>query len=326
MTVVEDPLISGQKSLRVNVTGYNRAAIIPINLPYTLQNYESISFRINLQSGTDLSNKSVMAYAAGSTSTFVNYGFGNPAGGSNPQMVHLLAGQTESIDFSADSYKNAWTTYTITLTPGASISNLKGNIFIAIGINSQSATYLIDDLTFNIKDDFEPPPPPPPAPTPPSTGAVSSKNYRNMFKELGKTDAEIDAKVQDTWNKLFTSTGETNRIYYPVGSDMAYILDSGNNDVRSEGMSYGMMMAVQMDEKDVFDRLWRWAKTNMYNPTKEGKNQRGYFAWQCNTNGSKKDAGAAPDGEFYFVTSLLFASARWGDGSGILEYRRHAMQ
>jgi oligosaccharide reducing-end xylanase len=325
LTVITDPINAGEKSLRINVTGYNRAAIIPIRLPYTLQSYESISFRINIQSGTDLENKSVMVYAAGSPSTFVNYGFGNPAGGSNPQMENLLAGQTESIDFSA-GHIDTWTTYVITpLDPGAAISNLKGNIFIAIGFNCNNATYLLDDLTFNIRDDFEPPPPPPPAPVPPSVGAVSSKNYRNMFKELGKTDAEIDAKVQDTWNKLFTGS-ETNRIFYPVGTDMAYILDVNNNDVRSEGMSYGMMMAVQMDEQEVFDRLWKWARTNMYNPDKSGKNQRGYFAWQCNRDGSKKDAGAAPDGEFYFVTSLLFASARWGDGTGIFEYRKHAMQ
>lgn len=34
------------------------------------------------------------------------------------------------------------------------------------------------------------------------------------------------------------------RIYHPVGEDMAYIVDTGNIDVRTEGMSYGMMMCT----------------------------------------------------------------------------------
>jgi oligosaccharide reducing-end xylanase len=107
---------------------------------------------------------------------------------------------------------------------------------------------------------------------------------------------------------------------------MAYILDSGNNDVRSEGMSYGMMVCVQLNKKAEFDRLWKWAKTNMYNAVNNGKNSRGYFAWQCGTDGSKKDVNPAPDGEFYFVTALLFASARWGDGTGDFNYGKWARQ
>ncbi|MDR0320433.1 MAG: hypothetical protein LBI28_02935 [Treponema sp.] len=325
VAVVADPINEGQKSLKINITDYNRAAIIPINLPYALQNYQSFSFRINSLGGTDITDKSVMVYAASSESAFLAHGFGNPADSQYAQFAGNLVGQTASVDFSSSTYTNKWTTFTITpLNSGEKISNLKGDIYIAIGINCKNANYLIDDLTFTLKDNFVPPSPQS-KPRPPSTGAVASKNYRNMFKEMGKTDAEINAKVQDTWNKLFTGS-ETNRIYYPVGSDMAYILDSGNNDVRSEGMSYGMMMCVQMDDQDKFDRLWKWAKTYMYNSDKSGKNQRGYFAWQCGTDGSKKDAGAAPDGEFYFVTSLLFASARWGDGEGIFEYRKHAMQ
>ena len=160
---------------------------------------------------------------------------------------------------------------------------------------------------------------------PPSTGAVVSGIYRNMFKERGKGDAEITTKVNNAWNQLFNGTTDQ-KIYYEVAPDMAYILDVNNNDVRSEGMSYGMMMCVQMNDQTKFDRLWKWAKTYMYNPTKDGKNQRGYFAWQCSTSGSKMDAGAAPDGEEYFVTALLFASARWGNGSGIFDYRQQARQ
>jgi len=45
---------------------------------------------------------------------------------------------------------------------------------------------------------------------------------------------------------------------------MGYMEDTGNNDARTEGMSYGMMMCVQMDMKEEFDKLWKWAYTYMY--------------------------------------------------------------
>ena len=37
---------------------------------------------------------------------------------------------------------------------------------------------------------------------------------------------------------------------------LAYITDWANHDVRTEGMSYGMMIAVQMNKKREFDALW----------------------------------------------------------------------
>jgi len=36
-----------------------------------------------------------------------------------------------------------------------------------------------------------------------------------------------------------------------------------HNDVRSEGMSYGMIIAVLLDKQEEFDRLWKWAVQHM---------------------------------------------------------------
>lgn len=164
--------------------------------------------------------------------------------------------------------------------------------------------------------------PEPPAAPVPVGGAAYTGNYRNMFKELGHTEEEINEKVEDAWQKFFYGT-EDERIYYPVGDDMAYIYTADTNDVRSEGMSYGMMICVQMDKQEEFDRLWKWAKTYMCH--KDGE-RKGYFAWQCGTDGSKKDSNPASDGEEYFATALFFASARWGDGDGIYDYRAQAQE
>jgi oligosaccharide reducing-end xylanase len=155
-------------------------------------------------------------------------------------------------------------------------------------------------------------------------GAFATNEYRNLFKEyLGKSDAEVQAKIEAAWNQLFYGDDDNERVYYPAGEDMAYIVDIGNNDVRSEGMSYGMMIAVQLDKKEEFDRLWKWTKTYMYQS--EGPYQ-GYFAWHCTRDGIQLDANPASDGEEWFAMTLFFASARWGDGEGIFDYRAQAQE
>jgi oligosaccharide reducing-end xylanase len=146
--------------------------------------------------------------------------------------------------------------------------------------------------------------------------------YPNLFEDyLGKSYEEIQAKIDAAFNQLFYGDDATERVYYPVGSDMAYISDIANDDVRSEGMSYGMMIAVQMNKKVEFDRLWKWAKTYMYQS--EG-GYKGYFAWHCKTDGTQLAANPASDGEIWFITALFFADGRWGSGEGIYNYRAEA--
>jgi len=344
--VVADPINSGKKSLQISSNGpnsdkgYNQAAVIPVKLPYTVKDYQSFSFRFSLVSGntgTNLDSKQIQVYIAKDKATFKKWAFGNDSSASNQFAANLLGAAPSSAVNFGDTYKNKWTDYSITITnPGDAIKDLTGDLFIAIGINCKTnAVYMFDDLTFTPKSNFVPPPPPPEPPTtapnPPSIGAVSSKNYRNMFKEWGYSEAEIKAKVNTSWNKLFVSGVESGdnaeRIYVETGSDMAYIWTFDSNDVRSEGMSYGMMMCVQMDDQARFNKLWKWARTYMYNETDAGSNSRGYFSWQCSTSGSKMDKGPAPDGEEYFITALLFAHARWGSSSsGINNYAQQARQ
>lgn len=149
-----------------------------------------------------------------------------------------------------------------------------------------------------------------------NNGAFYTGNYRNLLKEMGYSEEEIQGKLETAWHDLFYGDEET-RIYYPVGDDLGYMLDTGNLDVRTEGMSYGMMMAVQMNEKEIFDRLWKWTMTYMYMTTGQ---HAGYFAWSCSPEGAKNAYGPAPDGEEYFALALFFASHRWGDGEEPYNY------
>ena len=145
---------------------------------------------------------------------------------------------------------------------------------------------------------------------------------RNLFRDLlGKSEAELDAKINAAWSHFFAGDKDTQRVYYPVGGDMAYIADIGNGDVRSEGISYGMMLAVQLDKQAEFDRLWKWAHTHMRHAS--GPRQ-GYFAWQCKFDGTIIDPGSASDGEEWIAMALFFASHRWGNGTGIFNYGAEA--
>jgi oligosaccharide reducing-end xylanase len=147
--------------------------------------------------------------------------------------------------------------------------------------------------------------------TPWEKGAFETGEYRNVFQEAGYSQQDIDAKVDGIFNDVFFGK---NRIYFEVGDSMGYVSDVKNKDVRTEGQSYGLMVAVQMDRKDIFDRIWRWTKHYMQH--QDGV-RKGYFAWSCKIDGTRNAEGAASDGELYFITSLIFASNRWGNDSGI---------
>lgn len=142
-------------------------------------------------------------------------------------------------------------------------------------------------------------------------GAFATRRYRNLFAELGYKQKDIDKKLKSVFESFFYGP---DKVYFEVGDSMAYISDIKNHDVRTEGMSYGLMIAVQFDRKDIFDRLWRWSKKYMQH--QEGL-LKGYFAWSCQTDGTRNAQGPASDGELYYVTSLIFASNRWGNSTGI---------
>jgi endo-1,4-beta-D-glucanase Y len=164
-------------------------------------------------------------------------------------------------------------------------------------------------------------------PMPPSQGAFSTGVYRNLFQEWNSelSQTQIQNRLNDTWNQFFESADDNKRLYYPAGSnangELAYILDIADNDVRTEGMSYGMMIAVQMDKRSHFNAIWNWAKTNMQYATGASKD---YFSWHCRPDGSKLDSNSAPDGEEYFAAALFFAAGRWGNGAGIYNYQAQA--
>ena len=160
------------------------------------------------------------------------------------------------------------------------------------------------------------------------TGAYRTHHYHNLFAErLGLSPQDTHTRIERTFQQLFHGDGQEQRVYFETGANengtLAYITDWANNDARTEGMSYGMMIAVQLGKKREFDALWNWSKTYMLT-TDPANPSRGYFAWSMNTDGTPRATGAAPDGEEYYAMALYFAARRWGNGRGIYDYQREA--
>jgi len=164
---------------------------------------------------------------------------------------------------------------------------------------------------------------------------------------LQKSDAEVDEKLTTAVNRFFgIGTGEPNqlivdsgyRCYYELPQDpsMAFIWAADSNDIRSEGMSYGMMVAVQMDLHQQFDRLWKFTKTYLQFPVDhEIGAWHSYFRWQGRVDAVADPSNwavnygtntvPAPDGDEYFAAALFLAHRRWGS-AGDVNYLAEAQQ
>jgi len=188
----------------------------------------------------------------------------------------------------------------------------------------------------------------PEQPAPEQPGATEERptaGTRNLFTELlGIPVGEVDAKVRLAANRIFgIGTNESTtpvvntgfRVYYELPQDpsQAFIWAADSNDIRSEGMSYGMMIAVQLDMQQQFDRLWNFARAYMQFPGSSNVTAwRYYFRWQGSVNAQDAnawqvnygaDTGPAPDGDEYFAAALYLADRRWGSG-GAINYRQEA--
>jgi endo-1,4-beta-D-glucanase Y len=164
-------------------------------------------------------------------------------------------------------------------------------------------------------------------------------DYKNWFVELGiASEEEVTAKINQAYENYFntepTVTGvepddpavqNDYALLYPVGEDMAFINAFDSKDIRSEGQSFGMAIALMMNDQETFNKLWKFAKTNIQNSS---GHQIGYFAWQLSNEAPYNviDENPAPDGDQWMAHMLFMAHNRWGSGDGIFNYSNEANQ
>lgn len=83
------------------------------------------------------------------------------------------------------------------------------------------------------------------------------------------------------------------------------------NSTVSEGIAYGMLIAVYMDDQHLFDELWKYEQQHL--------DPRGLMDWYINAAGDQVlGGGAASDADEDMAWALVMADRQWG-GSGTLD-------
>jgi endo-1,4-beta-D-glucanase Y len=102
----------------------------------------------------------------------------------------------------------------------------------------------------------------------------------------------------NSWKSAFVTTASPGlRVRRPGNSD----------DTVSEGIAYGMLAAVYIGDRIVFDGLWAYAKGHF--------NTNKLMSWQISAGGVALDKGSAADADEDMAWALLGAAAQWGSAT-----------
>jgi endo-1,4-beta-D-glucanase Y len=104
-------------------------------------------------------------------------------------------------------------------------------------------------------------------------------------------DTDTVAQLYTNWKSKFFQGG---RVVRPENA----------NDTVSEGIGYGMLIGVYMNDRPLVDTLWSYAQSKF--------NGNGLMNWQIGSGGNVIGQGSATDGDEDMAWALLQASAQWG--------------
>ncbi len=85
------------------------------------------------------------------------------------------------------------------------------------------------------------------------------------------------------------------------------VLRPKDGDTVSEGQAYAMLRAVWLDDKEAFDRCYRWSRLHLSRADLEGDR---LLAWLWK-DGKVVDRGSASDADIDYALALIFAEVRW---------------
>lgn len=96
-------------------------------------------------------------------------------------------------------------------------------------------------------------------------------------------------------------------------SEDGRVIDHQNNSVsHSEGQGYGMLLSVLFDDRECFDKLWKWTKDNL-----QKRKGDSLLAWSWGKHPSGKwtviDYNNATDGDTLIAYALCLAGRKWGN-------------
>jgi endo-1,4-beta-D-glucanase Y len=159
-------------------------------------------------------------------------------------------------------------------------------------------------------------------PTPPSDGTnfpfpQNRQSSRCTYPARYDND-DVQAAYQQWTNDTVTSSGANGFLRVQRPNDPGLL----PNSTVSEGIGYGMLIAVYMNDQNLFDNLWQyeqhWADSN------------GLMNWYILADGSglgPNGSGGATDADEDMAFALVMANLQWG-GQGTLSmtYSQYALQ
>ena len=145
-----------------------------------------------------------------------------------------------------------------------------------------------------------------------SVGGAAGSGTALVVPRGGRCTAPTGAKIEDAqaayakWTKdLVTSDGAGSnslRVRRPNSGDVV-------NGTVSEGIGYGMLIAVYMNDQPTFDKLWNYEQQFL--------DGNGLMNWYIGPDRAVLGMGGATDGDEDMAFALLLADKRWG-GMGSL--------
>lgn len=120
--------------------------------------------------------------------------------------------------------------------------------------------------------------------------------------EISNTQPKIGAEqwkkvLDNTWNGI----KKRNIDAYSTGSGLIHRPKSETpGDAVSEGVGYGMLLALYSNDQETFNKIWEAGNTHMW--------QGCLYDWRIDANGNKVGTGAASDAEEDIALALIFAN------------------
>src|SRR5262245_60541816 len=120
------------------------------------------------------------------------------------------------------------------------------------------------------------------------------------------TPADVLRAFERWKNELVTSDG--------AGGHLRVIRpntpDGQKNSTVSEGIAYGMMLGVMLDDQTLFDELWKYSQL--------WANEKGLMKWYIDPTGSRAlGDGAATDADEDIAWALVMAARKWKSSSSL---------
>jgi hypothetical protein len=149
---------------------------------------------------------------------------------------------------------------------------------------------------------------------------------RAIFFEIGQTDLPLPSAPPEpegpiqfdmgdiNWKEMVRATWEGYKANYitcgeSCGGNLGLVFDPNiGYQAVSEGVGYGLLMAVMMDDQPTFDTIYDAAHAIMLDAN------TGLFHWRVDNTGAITGSGSATDAEEDIALALIFAQQRVAQG------------